>query len=143
MSYSGTGSGERTPLSIGPEDWPAAAADKIVAVVGTIRSHTVDNLALAARAAVYGLVAVTAGVALTVLMIVLAVRMADAYLPIGSGVGSATWAAYAFTGVLVSVLGLGAWWARTSDAKPVRAAVVVDTVLILAVTVYGVVQAFI
>ena len=141
MSYSGTGDGERPPLSIGPEDWPVAAADKIVNVVGTIRSYTVDNLALAARALVYGLVAITACVVLTVMMIASTVRMADAYLPIGSGVGSATWAAYAFAGVLISILGLGAWRARSSDARPVRIAVAIDVVLISAVTLYGVIRA--
>ena len=141
MSYSGAGGREQPPLNIVPEDWPAVAADKIVTVVGSIRSCTVDNLTLAARAVVYGLVAVTASVTLTALMIALAVRMADAYLPIGSGMGSATWAAYAFTGVLVSVLGMGAWQARSSDARPIRAAVAIDAVIILAVVFYGVIQA--
>ena len=124
-------------LSIGPDDWPAVAADKIVAVVGTIRSHTVDNLTLAVRAVVYGLAAVAFSSASTVLAVVIAVRMADAYLPIGSGVGSATWAAYAFTGTLVSVLGIGAWRARSSTARPVRIAVLIDAVLVSAVLAYG------
>ena len=127
----------------GGEGWPASAADKVVAVVHTIRSYTIDNLTLAVRATVYGLVAVTAGVALAVLIIALAVRMADAYLPIGNGVGSATWAAYAFTGVLVSVLGIGVWSARSSDARPIQVAVIIDAALVLTMVSYGVIQAVI
>ena len=138
-----SGGREHTPLSIGSEDWPATAADKIISVVGAVRSHTVDNLSLVVRAAVYGLVAVIVGVALAVLIIALAVRMTDAYLPIGNGVGSATWAAYAFTGVLISVLGLGTWRARSSTSTPIRIAVAIDFALVLAVIVYGVIQAFV
>ena len=136
-----TGEREEPPLVIGPENWPEVAADKVVAVVGAIRSHTTDNVVRAARAAVYGLVALVAAVALLVLLTIIAVRLADAYLPVGAGVGSATWAAHAFIGALVSILGLGVWRARTSTARPVWVAVIVDAALIVAVVFYGVIGA--
>lgn len=139
-SIGGTGPDavRRSAFSIGPEDWPATAADHIVAGVGKIRSHTVDNLALVVRAMVYGLAAVTVCVFLAVLAVVSAVRMLDAYLPIGDGVGSATWAAHGFAGTLSLVLGLGAWRARSSTARPIVIAIVVNIALIVSTIAYGV-----
>ncbi|MDE0267656.1 MAG: hypothetical protein OXI96_01270 [Acidimicrobiaceae bacterium] len=128
---------ENLQLELGGEDWPAIVADKIVTTVGTIRSHTIDNLSLIVRSMVYGLVAISAFMALLVLSIVAAVRLADAHLPIGDGIGSATWTAHAFIGALVTILGLGTWKARTSTARPIFVAIAIDFVLILSVMSYA------
>ena len=131
----------RPALTLGSDDWPADLADRIVSVIGTVRSRTTDNVVRVARAMVYGLVAVAAAAALVVLLTIIAVRLADAYLPIGDGVGSATWAAHGFIGLLVSILAGGAWRARHSTFRPLKSAIILDVVLIVAVVFYGVIRA--
>lgn len=132
---------ERPALSIGSDNWPATVADKFVEFVELIKTNTTDRVVLAIRFAVYFLVASVALSAVVILMAVSAVRMADAYLPIGSGVGSATWAAHGFIGLIVSVIGFGAWASRSASYKPFYAALLIDAALVVAVIFYGVVRA--
>ena len=133
--------GDSTRIRIGPEDWPATVADKIVEVTDVVRTKTTDRVVLAVRAVVYSVVLAVAAVAVVVLLTVAAVRLADAYLPIGTGVGSATWAAHGFIGLAVTILGLGAWRARGGSARPVYMALMLDAVLLVAVVLYGVIDA--
>ena len=132
---------DRPSLSLGSDDWPASVADKIVDIVDAVRVQTTDRAVFLLRAVVYCLVAGVAAVAAVVLIAIVSVRLADAYLPIGNGVGSATWAAHGFVGLLVSIIGLGAWRARTGSTKPVYAAIVVDALIIVGVVFYGVITA--
>ncbi len=132
---------DRPPLSLGSDDWPATLADKIVEVVDAVRVQTTDRVVFLLRAVVYCLVAAVAAIAIVVLVTIAAIRVADAYLPIGDGVGSATWAAHGFTGLLVSIIGLGAWRARTGSAKPLYAALILDAVIVVGVVFYGVIIA--
>lgn len=132
---------ERPSLSLGSDDWPATLADKIVELVDAVRVQTTDRVVLLLRVVVYCLVAAVAAVAAVVLVTVAAIRVADAYLPIGAGVGSATWAAHGFIGLLVSIVGLGFWRARSGSAKPLYAALILDTALVVAVVFYGVIVA--
>ena len=132
---------ERPALSLGSDDWPATVVGKIVDVVDAVRVQTTDRAVFLLRAAVYCLVAGVAAIAAVVLLAIVSVRLADAYLPIGDGVGSATWAAHGFIGLLVSIIGLGAWKARTGSAKPVYAAMILDAVIIVGVVFYGVITA--
>ena len=136
-----TGSRDRPTLSLGSDDWPATLSDKIVEIVDAVRVQTTDRVVFLLRAVVYCLVAAVAAIAIIVLVTIAAIRLADAYLPIGAGVGSATWAAHGFIGLLVSILGLGAWRARTGSAKPIYAAVTLDSAIVLAVVFYGVIAA--
>ena len=132
---------DRPALSLGSDDWPATVADKIVDVVDAVRVQTTDRAVFVLRAVVYCLVAAVAAVAAVVLLAIVAVRLADAYLPIGAGVGSATWAAHGFIGLLVSVIGLGAWRARAGSARPVYVALIIDALIIVGVVLYGVIEA--
>ena len=132
---------DRPSLSLGSDDWPATVADKIVEIVDAVRVQTTDRAVFLLRAVVYCLVAAVAAVAIVVLVTVAAVRLADAYLPIGDGVGSSTWAAHGFIGLLVSIVGLGAWRARTGSARPVYAALIIDAMLVVGVVFYGVIAA--
>ena len=132
---------DRPSLSLGSDDWPAAAADKIVEVVDAVRAQTTDRVVFLLRAVVYCLVAAVAAIAVVVLLTIAVVRLADAYLPIGNGVGTATWAAHGFIGLLVSIVGFGAWRARTGSAKPIYAAVIVDAAIVVGVVFYGVIAA--
>ncbi len=132
---------DRPPLSIGPDDWPATVAGRIVEAVDAVRTRTTDRVVFLVRAVVYCLVVGVVAIAAVVLLIVATVRLADAYLPIGAGAGSATWAAHGFVGLLVTIMGFGAWRARSGSPKPMYAALVANTVLIVAVVFYGVIQA--
>lgn len=132
---------DRPSLSVGPDDWPGTVADRIIDVVDAVRTRTTDRVVWLIRALVYCLVAGVAAIAIVVLLAVAAVRLADAYLPIGDGVGSATWAAHGFIGLLATIIGLGAWRARSGSAKPFYASAVLVAVIVVAVVFYGVLAA--
>ncbi len=134
---------DQPSIRIVGEDWPAGLADRIVNFVEAVRSNTTDRVVWAARMAVYGLVAMVATVAVLILVTIALVRIADAYLPIGAGVGSATWAAHGFIGLLITVLAFGVWLARSGSARPVAVALIVDAALIIAVVFYGVIRALV
>lgn len=132
---------ERPPDSTGSDDWPAQVADTVVRVVDQIKAKTTDNIVLVVRAIVYGFVVLVLGVAVIVMTTVALLRLTDAYLPIGHGVGSATWAAHGLFGLLLSILGLGAWISRTGSMKPLIFAVIVDVAILIGIVFYGVVDA--
>ena len=141
MADSGSSRRERPALSLGSDDWPAEVAGKIVDAVDAVRVQTTDRAVFLLRAVVYCLVAGVAAIAAVVLLAIVSVRLADAYLPIGDGVGSATWAAHGFIGLLVSIVGLGAWRARTGSARPVYVALILDALIVVGVVFYGVIAA--
>ena len=90
----------------------------------------------------FGLVAVVFGFAALILTVVILVRIADAYLPIGAGVGDATWAAHLLIGGLLSVLGFGLWLSRKKEGfARVWMAVVLDGLILIAIVCYGIVDA--
>ncbi len=134
-------SGERPRLSIGPDEWPSTVADKIVEVVDTVKTKTTDRVVLAVRVVVYSLVIAVTLISLMVLLVIASVRMADAYLPIGDGVGSATWAAHGFVGAFLMVLGLGAWRSRSGSARPFVIALILDLLFVIGIIFYGVIRA--
>lgn len=122
-------------------DWPAQAADAVVRIVDDVKTKTTDNVILVVRAIVYGLVILVLGLAVIVMVSVALLRLTDAYLPIGDGVGSATWAAHGLLGSLMSILGLGAWMSRTGSTKPLIGAAVLDVAILIAIVFYGVIDA--
>jgi hypothetical protein len=85
-------------------EWPAQAADRIVDLVDTVRDKTTGPLQKAARAAVYGLVAVILGVVVVVLVIILAIRvldvLVDEFVPWGG-----IWLPYLILGAIFIVAG--------------------------------------
>ena len=131
---------DRPSLSIGGDDWPAQVTDTIVRVVDQVRAKTTDNVVLLVRAIVYGLVVAVLGLAILVMTTVALLRLGDAYLPIGNGVGSATWAAHGLLGLLLSVLGLGTWMSRTGSTKPLVFAAIVDVAIVGGIVFYGVID---
>ena len=95
------------------------------------------------RAIVYGLVALVFTTAALTLLIIIGVRLADAYLPIGSGVGDATWAAHLFIGGLLAILGFGFWLNRKIDGmRWVNSALILDALIIVAIVCYGIIDSF-
>jgi hypothetical protein len=120
-------------------DWVSNAVDSIVDVVDTARTKGTENAIVAARGVVFGLLASAFALAALVLVVVILVRLADAYLPIGSGVGDATWAAYLFIGGLLSILGFGMWASRkTEGTSRVVLAAVLDLVIVVVIVCYGI-----
>ena len=125
-------------------DWSAQQADRIVGWVDTLKGYSTDKAVLILRVVVFGLVVFVLAIASIVLLTVAAVRMADAYLPIGAGVGDASWAAHLFVGSLLSIIGLGAWASRRGDGmppKPLVFALLIDLAIVVAIVCYGIIQA--
>jgi hypothetical protein len=91
-------------------DWADQAADAVVNVVDLVREKTTGQVLTAARAIVYGLIGVFAGIVALVLLIVALVRFADIWLP------GDVWGAYLLIGVLFLVGGLLVWRRRTVPA---------------------------
>lgn len=131
---------ETTPVQ---DDWIAGAADKIVEVIDRARTTGTENAIRAIRGLVFGLVAAVFGIIAVVFTVVILVRVADAYLPIGAGVGDATWAAHLFIGGLLSILGFGMWASRKTDnMRRVVVAVVLDALIIVAIVCYALIDLF-
>lgn len=91
-------------------DWPAQAADAVVDLVGTVRERAVDPLLKVARAIVYGLLITVVAVTAVVLVVILAIRMLDAYLP------GEVWSAYLLLGGVFILAGFICWSRRTARA---------------------------
>ena len=119
------------------QDWQANATDWIIDKVDLVKRMATDNAVLVLRGLVFGLVILVLGFAALIMSVTIAIRMADAYLPIGSGVGDATWAAHLFVGALLSILGLGAWMSRRTSTRPLAMAAVLDLVIVVVIVCYG------
>ena len=128
---------EDTPTA--HDDWIVGATDTIIGYIDKARALGTDNAVRVLRGIVFGLVAMVFGIAAVIFTVVLAVRMADAYLPIGAGVGDATWAAHLFIGGLLSTLGLGLWASRKATTmRNFWIAAVVDVVAIVVIGCYAI-----
>lgn len=130
-------------FTLGSDDLPAQAADWVVDRVDKVKQATTDNAVVAVRGIVYGLVVAVMGITALVLLTIIFVRIADAYLPIGSGVGDATWAAHLFIGALLAILGLGAWASRKGEGAPggLYLAAALDAIIVSVVTTIGIIDA--
>ncbi len=98
-----TGPTAPTPLG---DDWAGQAADAVVSVVDAVREKTTGPVLTVARAIVYGLIGVFAGLVALVLLTIALVRFTNVYLPGG------VWAAHLLIGVIFIGGGLLAWRQR-------------------------------
>ncbi len=131
---------ETTPAE---SDWISGVVDAIVDNIDKVRTHGTENVIRAVRAVVYGLVALVFVTAALTLLIIIGVRLADAYLPIGAGVGDATWAAHLFIGSLLAILGFGFWFNRKTDGlRWVNLALILDALIIVVIVCYGIIDSF-
>ncbi len=119
------------------QDLETKVTDWIIDKVDLVKRMATDNAVLVLRALVFGLVIMVLGVAAVIIFVTIAIRMADAYLPIGAGVGDATWAAHLFVGSLFSILGIGAWLSRRNSSRPLAIAGIVDLLIITVIVCYG------
>lgn len=121
------------------DDWIANTTNSIIDVIDKAKVKGTDNVVLAARGLVFGLVAMVFGIAAVIFSVVVMVRLADAYLPIGAGVGDATWSAHLFIGTLLAVFGFGLWGCRKGEGMSrLIAAGAVNLVIIVVVVCYGI-----
>ncbi len=124
-------------------DWIASVVSTIVETIKKIRIYGTENIIRAVRAIVYGLVALVFVTAALILLIIIGVRLADAYLPIGAGVGDATWTAHLFIGGLLAILGGGFWLNRKSASmRWINLALIVDAGIIVVIVCYAIIDSF-
>lgn len=119
-------------------DMVSGLVDRVLDTIDRVREVGTENAVRAVRALVFGLVAVIFLIASVIFLVVVLVRLADAYLPIGTGVGDATWAAHLYIGGSLSVLGLGFWSSRRNTGMGrVVMALIVIAVASTAIWVYA------
>ena len=88
-------------------DWPTQATNAVVDLVGTVRDRTVEPLLKLARALVYGLLIMIVATSAAVLVVILAIRVLDVYLP------GEVWSAYLVLGTVFTLAGFFCWSRRT------------------------------
>jgi len=96
----------RTAAEVDTSDWPAQAADAIERTVQTVRDKTTGPAISAARWAVAGLFVLIAGTMALILLVIVLVRLLDAYLPSSVFGEEHVWAAHALVGAPLFVGGL-------------------------------------
>ena len=101
------------------DDWPTQATDTIVKVVGTASDKVTGPVTTAARALVFGLFAAILGTAAITLLSILAVRIANNYLPDAWFGEEHVWAAHLLIGLVFSILALILW--RKTKPQPEEA----------------------
>jgi hypothetical protein len=100
---------ELTTTRVRTDDWPVQATDSIVKVVGTAHDKVTGPITTAARALVFGLFAGILGTVALVLVMVLAVRLLDNYLPSEYVGDQHVWLAYLILGILTAGFALWLW----------------------------------
>ncbi len=125
------------------DDWVANTANSILDVVDKAKTVGTDNAVRAIRGLVYGIVAMVFGVAALIFLVAIMVRLADAYLPIGAGVGDATWAAHLFIGGLLAIIGFGLWGSRKTDNfRRLGLALALDALIVVVIVCYALIDLF-
>lgn len=92
------------------EDWPRWVADRIVGIVGRVRTATDRPSANLARRLVYGLIMIVLATLMLVLGVIGLVRLIDTYLP------GEVWATYVLLGGFFCGIGLLLWAKRPRRA---------------------------
>jgi vacuolar-type H+-ATPase subunit I/STV1 len=87
-------------------DWSAQAADTVVDLVDNVRAKTTGPLLTAAKAVVYGIIALVIALVALVLVSVALMRVVNVYLPGG------VWLSYFLVGGLFIIVGLMVWSQR-------------------------------
>jgi hypothetical protein len=105
---------ETKPASTG-EDWAATTADAIERAVQSVRAKTADPLERVVRLVVYGLLAAIVGIAIAVLVAVVALR--GLVILIDVVWQPEVWLAYLILGGIFVVTGLLVWRRRTAKTE--------------------------
>jgi hypothetical protein len=89
-------------------DWTYDLTERFESVVDTVRRKTTVPVLVAARGIVFGIVAVIFFAGLVVLVVIVTVRVLDAYLPIQPS-ERRVWVVYAVTAAIFMVAGALLW----------------------------------
>ena len=84
------------------------AADAVINLVDTVRSKTTGPVLTVARAVVYGLIGLFAGLVAAVLLAIALVRLIDVYLP------GEVWSAHLLVGAVFTLAGFLVWTKRNA-----------------------------
>ena len=103
---------ELSTSNVRTDDWPAQATDSIVKVVGTVQQKVTGPVTTIARGIVFGTFALVLGGAAFALVIILAVRVLNNYLPDAVFGENHVWAAYMIVGVLLCIIAIVLWTMR-------------------------------
>jgi hypothetical protein len=104
------------PQSPAGSDWTVEAADRIDAVVATVREKTTVPVQKVARAIVFGLIAAVLGIVAGVLAAIGLFRL-HVYLPFGHNEGRKVWVTYAGVGAIFLAAGTLIWRNRKPRHK--------------------------
>jgi hypothetical protein len=86
--------------------------DRVESVVGTIRDKTTVPITKVSRIVVFGLIVAVGGITALLLVIVAALRIADAYLPFAP-LGRRVWVSYVALGAIFLLAGAFCWSKRS------------------------------
>jgi MFS family permease len=103
---------ELSTSTVRTDDWPAQATDSIVKVVGTVQEKVTGPVTKVARGIVFGTFAAILGGAAFALLIILAIRIVNNYLPDAVFGENHVWAAYFIVGALLCLAALWLWLKR-------------------------------
>jgi len=103
---------ELSTSNVRTDDWPAQATDSIVNVVGTVRQKVTGPVTTVARAIVFGTFAAILGAVAFAMLIILAIRVLNNYLPDSVFGEDHIWAAYTIVGILLCIGALVLWSMR-------------------------------
>lgn len=90
-------------------DWPAKVADSVEGLVTTVRSRTVQPLALVARVLAFGLMALAIGLLLVAALSIAVVRILDVY-----AFTHEVYLSYVITGGIFTLAGMFLFTLKTS-----------------------------
>jgi hypothetical protein len=104
-----------SPPPVTDRDWTAEAADRIEAVVTTVRDKTTVPVQKIGAALVYGLVAGVLGATALIVLLIGLFRL-HVYLPFHPE-GRRVWVSYLALGAIFSMLGALLWRRRTAQPR--------------------------
>jgi hypothetical protein len=97
-------------------NWATEVTDRIVTFIDSVRSQTTTKVVYAARAAVFGILAVMLGLVIVVLVLIAVLRGLQSLLELATTWERAVYLSYLILGALLSIAGLVLFRLRNSTS---------------------------
>jgi hypothetical protein len=97
-------------------NWATDLTDRLVTLIETVRLKTTQNIVYAARAVVFGLIAVIVGTFALVILLVMLMRGLQAFLDLFTTWERAVYLSYLIVGAILSIIGMVLFKKRNSAA---------------------------
>jgi uncharacterized membrane protein len=97
-------------------NWATEITDKLVSIIDSVRSQTTQKVVYAARAAVFGVIAVLLGTFILIIALVGLMRGLQALLELAVGWDRAVYLSYLIVGSMLSLVGLVLFRKRNAAA---------------------------